>query len=230
MTVEPTPAPVVAPSQPPIVAPAQPPIVAPTPSASNQCPRENVIALNLCTRLDLSTLLNNPTKAMQDCCPPLNSLSSTLATGCLCEVVKINLRVTADVLFLKTVLREFRRTGARELVGPWAAVEEVGKVGGAGVGGAVGGSGWAHAWPCAAVEEVGRAVSWQVAASTSAAASLQAVDAMEDGGDLSVDGQSSTRKRRSSGGGSVGSSDPRGGAVTAYESRQKTSSVAAAAP
>uniref|UniRef100_A0A0E0MMA5 Hydrophobic seed protein domain-containing protein n=1 Tax=Oryza punctata TaxID=4537 RepID=A0A0E0MMA5_ORYPU len=104
MTTEPTPTPVVAPSQPPIVAPAQPPIVAPTPSASNQCPRENIVALNLCTRLDLSTLLNNPTKVMQDCCPPLNSLSSTLATGCLCEAVKINLGVTANVLFLKAVL------------------------------------------------------------------------------------------------------------------------------
>jgi hypothetical protein len=41
---------------------------------------------------------------MQDCCPPINSLSSTIAAGCLCEAAKINLGVTADVLFLEAVL------------------------------------------------------------------------------------------------------------------------------
>ncbi|BAT17110.1 Os12g0473900 [Oryza sativa Japonica Group] len=109
VTAEPTPAPVIAPSPPPVVAPSQPLVVAPTqpptPSGGSQCLRENVIALNVCGQLDLSTLLNNPTKAMQDCCPPINNLSSTIAAGCLCEAVKINLGVTADVLFLKAVLR-----------------------------------------------------------------------------------------------------------------------------
>uniref|UniRef100_A0A0D3HUD9 Hydrophobic seed protein domain-containing protein n=1 Tax=Oryza barthii TaxID=65489 RepID=A0A0D3HUD9_9ORYZ len=108
VSVEPTPAPVIAPSPPPVVAPSQPPTVAPTqpptPSGGSQCPRENVIALNVCAQLDLSTLLNNPTKAMQDCCPPINSLSSTIAAGCLCEAAKINFGVTADVLFLEAVL------------------------------------------------------------------------------------------------------------------------------
>uniref|UniRef100_A0A0E0FC41 Hydrophobic seed protein domain-containing protein n=1 Tax=Oryza meridionalis TaxID=40149 RepID=A0A0E0FC41_9ORYZ len=108
VTAKPTPAPVIAPSPPSVVAPSQPPIVAPTqpptPSSGSQCPRENIIALNVCAQLDLSTVLNNPTKAMQDCCPPINSLSSTIAAGCLCEAVNINLGVTANVLFLKAVL------------------------------------------------------------------------------------------------------------------------------
>uniref|UniRef100_A0A0D9XZ78 Hydrophobic seed protein domain-containing protein n=1 Tax=Leersia perrieri TaxID=77586 RepID=A0A0D9XZ78_9ORYZ len=103
-SLPPTIAPIVAPSLPPTIAPIVAPIQAPTPSGGSQCPKQNVIALSVCTRLDLSTLLNNPTKARQDCCPPINSLSTTDAAGCMCEAFKFNIGVVADVLFIKTVL------------------------------------------------------------------------------------------------------------------------------
>uniref|UniRef100_A0A0D9Z4Q6 Hydrophobic seed protein domain-containing protein n=1 Tax=Oryza glumipatula TaxID=40148 RepID=A0A0D9Z4Q6_9ORYZ len=43
---------------------------------------------NKCTKLSLFDLVLNPSKARQQCCPPLEDLSSSGATDCLCRAFK----------------------------------------------------------------------------------------------------------------------------------------------
>uniref|UniRef100_J3NDC3 Hydrophobic seed protein domain-containing protein n=1 Tax=Oryza brachyantha TaxID=4533 RepID=J3NDC3_ORYBR len=94
------------PPPPPPLTPRQPPkMPPPPPSSGGQCPKEKVLALSICTKLDISTLLLTPGLAKQDCCPPIAGLSSKDATSCMCASLKLKLDVTVDTFFIETVLR-----------------------------------------------------------------------------------------------------------------------------
>ncbi|KAL5218160.1 hypothetical protein ABZP36_018844 [Zizania latifolia] len=75
---------------PPMVEPTVPPPLPPPPTQppppGGRCP---VAALKACVDLTLFQLIRYPSMARQECCPPIDGLSSTEAASCMCSAFKL---------------------------------------------------------------------------------------------------------------------------------------------